>query len=318
MMKRNLILGALVAGSVALGATGAQAAFILENWEFNASGVDGLPNDSTYDTGPVDAWSFLAHFQQNIVADNGNGVPDPGEEGIVNGVGVITQMINNGSPTSSILMNQNGTPFPGFPGFEVTFDFQVDYLVTDVDVQDVNFTHTAANNASGLLNIYVDNLGDLSQCSVTTGLGCSDGTLVGTFEVVPGEGGNINFGTLDGNDDATFEAIFLEAGVWFDEFGNDLACDDSVIGQECDGLPLGMTDSNLDSDPDGNGLLDTDSALFDCGIDDETGLSAPIRTCGQEDGSFVLATIPEPTTLAVFSFGLVALGGLAGLRRRKN
>lgn len=320
MNKRKWLLGALVAAGALFGSTGAQAAFLLENWSFNASGVDGLPANSVYDTGPLDAWAFIAHFQQNLVDDGGTAnIPDAGDTGIVNGVGFITAMVNDGSDVSSNLMN-DADGFLGFPGFEVTFDFQVDYLITAADATDANFVHTAPTNATGLLNIYIDNLDDGVQCSTTTGLGCTDGELVGTFLIQAGGGGAFVIATIDGSDDATFEAIFLASGIWFDENGVDLACDNSVLGEECNGEPLLLSDSNLDSDPDGNNQLDTDSDLFDCGLGaGPGGTSLPGRTCGSEDGSVILKAIPEPASLAIFAIGLMMLGTLVGtLRLRAN
>ncbi len=316
-MKRNLFFGALVASGMVFGATGAQAAFELQNWRFDAGGIDGLANDAAYNSESVDSWTFNAFFLQQLVNDTGPAGFSIGDQGTVDGRGVITA-INDASVgiISPPQLNQT-VQINGLDGYEITFDFAVDYQITDVDAQDVNFTHIAATNANGLLNIYIDNLGDASKCNAATGSGCTDGTLVGTFQVVPGGGGNFNASTISGTDDATFEAIFLEDGVWYNEDGIDLACNDAVVGEECNGNPLGMTDSNIDSDPDGNGNLDTTSTEFveECGVGVE---QSPFSSCGFEDGSFVLAAVPEPGTLAVFSLGLVALGGFAGLRRHKK
>lgn len=316
MTKRKLFLGALVAGMFAFGASGAQAALLLENWDFHASGIDGLDDNAAYDTPVIDEWTFVDHFVQFLANDTGDAGFSNGDEGVVQGVGVITSMRNDGLDVTSPLLNVNGT-FLGLEGYEVTFEFDVDYVVTDVDGNDINFTHTTANNASGELRIYVDNLGDFSQCSTDTGLGCTDGTLVAVFDILDGDGGVINFVTFDGADDATFAATFLAAGVWSDEFGNDLACDNSVPGEECVG-ELAFTDSNLDADPENDGLLNTTSSVFDCGIDPQTGVSGTTRNCGNSDGSFVRATVPEPTTLALLSLGLVTVGGVAGFRRLRK
>lgn len=316
MTKWNFFLGTLAAGMLAFAANGAQAVIVLENWDFHASGVDGLPASASYDTPVIDEWTFVDHFVQHIDNDVGPAGFSVGDEGVVDGVGVITSMRNDGLDVSSPLLNVNGF-FMGFPGYEVTFEFHVDYVVTDVDGNDINFVHTTANHASGELRIYVDNLGNLSQCSTLTGLGCTDGTLVAIFDILDGDGGVINFVTFDGSDDATFAASYLAPGVWSDDLGNDLACNNSVAGEECVG-ELSFTDSNLDSDPENDNLLNTTSSVFNCGIDPDTGQSGPTRNCGNSDGSFVRATVPEPATLALFSLGLVAVGGVVGYRRRRS
>lgn len=304
-----------MAAGALLGSTAAQAELTLGNWTFDASGIDGLPNNAIYTSGPIDAWNFRAGFVQFLVDDNGNNVQDVGEHGIVDGLGTITAMENDGATVGNPLLNFPGT-LGGLPGYEITFDFTVDYVVTAVDAGDVNFAHTAPNNADGLLHIYVDNIGDgTGQCSTTTGSGCTDGTLVGTFRVQDGEGGIINFATFDGSDDANFEAIFLLAGVWFDEGGNDLACDNTIEGEQC--TVLLHSDSNLDSDPDNDNRLDTNIPAFNCGIGaGPNGTSLPSRTCGSEDGSVVLQ-VPEPATLAIFAIGLVMLGTLVGTLRQR-
>jgi len=316
MSKRNWFFGALVAAGALFGSSGAQAAFLLEDWQFNAAGVDGLPNNALYNTPTVDAWSFQAQFFQQIVNDNGNFFPDAGERGTVDGVGVITDMFNDGTIVSSLLLNQNGTPLPGLPGYEVTFKFSVDFLITSADATDANFIHTAPTSADGLLHIYVDNLSDGVQCSTGSGLGCEDGVEVATFKIVPGGGGAFVIATIDGSDDATFEAVFLADGVWFDKDGNSLACNDAVAGQECNGELLGLTDSNVDGDSDNNGVPDHPiSQRFDgCG---QGVTQTPISSCGEEDGTFRLATVPEPASLAIFSAGLVMLGIGSAFRRRR-
>ena len=317
MDKRNWFLSAVVAAGALLGSPAAQAELTLGNWTFDASGIDGLPNNALYTSGPIDAWNFRAGFVQFLVDDNGNNVQDVGEHGVVSGLGTITAMENDGATVGNPLLGFNGS-FMGQPGYEITFDFSVDYVVTAVDANNVNFAHTAPTNTTGLLNIYVDNLGaGGGQCSTTTGSGCTNGTLVGTFQIVAGEGGSINFVTFDGSDDATFEAVYLLDGVWFDEGGNDMGCNDALAGEECNGTPLLHSDSNLDSDPDENDRLDTNIAAFNCGLGaGPNGQSAPSRTCGSEDGSVILQ-IPEPASLAIFAIGLVMLGTLVGTLRQR-
>jgi hypothetical protein len=314
MTKRGWMFGALVAIGSFFGSVGAHAEIILSNWTFNANGVDGL-NDAlfpgAYTTTGVDTWDFNAGFAQNL-NDNGNGFFDVGETGTVQGVGLIQNMLDGphggGTVISSPWLNRNGT-FIGLAGYEVTFTFQVGYQVTSSSATGFDFQHTAG----GLLNIYVDNLGDFSQCNTSNVASCSDGTLVAQFVVLAGDGGTVKFTVFDGSDDATFQAVFLKDGVWTDENGNDLGCDDSIAGHECNGDPLLITDSNFDADPNHDDLLNTNIVGFNCAN------QTAIHNCGFEDGSAILAAVPEPTSLAIFSIGLVMLGGFASvLRQRPN
>ena len=327
MTKRNWMFGALVAIGSLVGSAGAHAEFVLDNWTFNADGVDGLTNtglpaNQDYTITGIDTWTFNAGFEQDLVDTNGNNVQDVGEHGTVSGIGKITDMLNGpsglGVTVAPITLNFNGA-VGALVGFEVTFDFQVDYVVTASSAGGFDFAHTAPTLTTGLLNIYVDNLSDGSVCNTGSGAGCSDGELVGTFLVQAGGGGTVKFTVFDGSDDATFEAVFLKDGVWFDQNGNDLGCNNAVAGEECSGSPLLMSDSNFDADPDSNNLLDTQIGTRLCGDPRLGGAQTAAHNCGAEDGSVILAAVPEPTSLAIFSIGLVMLGGVVGmLRQRPN
>lgn len=331
MTKRSWMLGGLVAIGAVFGSAGANAEIVLANWTFDANGVDGLSDAGSpglYTTVGVDTWTFNAAFDQDLVDSNNNFRQDVGEIGTVRGVGVITAMFDgdpgSGSIISSPELNQSPGAF-GHAGYEVSFDFQVDYKVTAATgvagpppTGGFTFEHTAPNLTTGLLNIYVDNLSDGSKCSTGSGANCTNGTLVATFLVQAGGGGSATFTVFDGSDDATFEALFLADGVWFSENGTDLGCSNAVLGHECAGDPLLISDSNFDADPNNDGLLNTNHSTFAC-TDPRVGVQTAAHNCGTEDGSVILAAIPEPTSLAIFSIGLVMLGGVVGmLRQRPN
>jgi len=324
-MLKKLIGAAAVAGSMAFMAAPANAAFVLEDIQLNFNGVDGLDDTAApglYSYSTVDALSFLATVHAVTNDTNGNFAPDAGETGEVTGYGIITGLVNDGGVvTSDEGTNKlNSTSALGGDGFELTFEFE------EVPIQYINnfgqFVHTAPTVGSvGVLSMYIDNLtsaGDSpgsAQCATETATAasdCTDGTLIASWVITPGDGGALNVATSDGSDDATFMATYLAPGVWFDEFGNDLACDstDGDLTNDCTAI-IGLADSNFDADPDatgtGFGAFQPDS--FACG-------STAVDFCASEDGSFVVARIPEPTTLGLFGLGLTALG-FAARRRRK-
>ena len=319
-MLKKFLGAAALACSIGFMAAPANAAFVLHNIQLNFNGVDGLDDTTspgTYTYSEVDSLTFLATVKSVTDDTNGDFLPSTGETGEVSGFGIITGFSNEGGIVSSDsglnFLNSNGS-LGTLTGFEFSFEFQeVPIQFTD---NAGNFQHTAPDADSvGILNMYIDNRAGGSVCQTEAAgasANCTDGVLIGSWIILPGDGGAFTFATFDGSDDATFMSTFLLDGVWFDEFGNDLGCDnaDADPANHCEQI-IGLADSNFDADPDGTGAFGNfDPASFDCG-------ASAVDFCASEDGSFIIARIPEPTTLGLLGMGVAGLGFLS-LRRRKQ
>lgn len=290
MNLKKSLLGVSLAASLGFGAA-ANAAFVLEDVTIDFTSVGG-----PVVTG-VDAIGFNdAPFRSVLTDTDGNGL-DEGDFYTVTGKGAA----------SSLLSDQDGNISPlGFGtvgGFELTFDFNVNVLITSVVGANINFTHMAGTDS---LRFYLDDLDAANadggvKSNPGTGLGYTDGTKVLTFDVLAGEGGSVNVSTLfDGSDDASFLlAAINTAGIFEDASGDPFAI----------GSTLALTDSNFDLDSNNNNALDETRGGFGCTAANQ---SAGFF-CGVEDGTVRFA-VPEPGTLAIMGLGLLGLGWSA---RRK-
>lgn len=129
-------------------------------------------------------------------------------------------------------------------------------------------------------------------------------------------------GTPDGTTGATFEAISLLSGYWYDENMDDM----SVALANGEQLFFAMFDSNNQdiSNPESPyNTLPTSveiSEFADTGLDATIGNGYPdmwpLRSYVSSDGSIKLSSqmVPEPATLLLFGMGLC---GLSGVTRKK-
>jgi cysteine-rich repeat protein len=157
------------------------------------------------------------------------------------------------------------------PGFNITWEMTGTY----VDLMDT-VTNTFITAGVGIFTLYVST--DMAQqANFNTGDGFDDGTIVGQFLVVEGGGGSYSIaGAFDGSRD--FLAI-KQSGVagFFDP-------DISAVS----------FDSNLDADPDDNGVGGNDPIptnwQYDVGTPE---INFPLNFYATVDGSLRFGFIPE-------------------------
>ena len=311
-MKKFLRILAILCMSLFI-TSSASATIILNNWTLDVGGIDGLIDSDGYLYTDVDQIGFTgaAHSVTNF----GTGA------GFTEGIIYATDMIGASNPTDGLGQTQFVYGGNILDGFEMTFEFKVESQVTAATADFFSWTHTGVGDVAGSatdnsgnirdlasLNIYIDNLNDGSglQSDRDTGLGFDDGALIATFQVLPGDGGIYNNATSDGSDDATFELLWAETGV-FSYLGQDL----SEWTSGGSPVTLAITDSNFDGDDNDNGVLDS---TYGNNYWTVPANQTPFNYVASEDGSASVGYVPEPTTLLLFGFGLL---GMASVSRRK-
>jgi hypothetical protein len=308
-------------------------ALILIDWNMDFEGVDGLTSpcpDPGGGAGDCYLYENIEELGFNVAINHaeisdtdGSGTVSVGDLGTVEGIGSISGIFGGGVlvPTGADGKQPLNVSFVSvaalddLEGFEIEFSFDVDIIITAVDATTADFTHLGPNATAGLLELRVDNLSDgglcdpSSQDSVNT---CSNGVVIARFIILPGEGGDYQFDLDAGQDNATFQAIFLLTGVWSDTSGTDLACGtlaSTLATTDC-GLLFGLTDGNFDA-PEGIGSV---FGAFGC-TEGIGGNQSVTDFCVEADGSFQLA-ISEPGTIALFGIGLLGLAWFGRRRRR--
>lgn len=304
-LKSQLLTGA---AALALSLS-ANAAITVDNWTFNATGLDGSAGAGTEvqaGNGVVNNISFLA-FQatfNTITTQQGAahvGVA-LGDTFNVNANGIITSFHNSASANINPLLFGSVGTLGGLNGYELSFTFNIDGIFSSNPngvAQNLNFDHT-----SGTLNFYVDSLptGATTQASpftsVTNSTTAGGGVLVASFAIVNDVGiaeydGVFSAALGNGGDRSLFELTYNGLGVFRDSLNNPLAL----------GSTLAVTNSDFQSSVSGSLPFSYNPTAYNCGQN-------LLNFCGTESGQVRLA-VPEPGTIALLSLGLLGVGGFA-------
>lgn len=170
-------------------------------------------------------------------------------------------------------------------------------------------------SAGGTLNFYSDSTPDFATAagSAVSTYGANNGTLIGTFTLVSGNGAIDPATALpNGFLSVVFKADFLKAGYFFDSMGNDL----KPLAGLAPPLLFGFATTN-------GSYVRNPSALVVSEIVGELA-GGTVGYTNTPPNDFVVSnngqyrlSVPEPGTVALMGLGLLAFG-LSGARRFRN
>jgi len=308
----------LLTGAAALAISlSANAIITVDNWTFNATGLDGSAGAGTEvkaANGVINNISFLGFQATYNTITTQQGAAHAGvalnDTFNVQANGTITSFQDISSTVINPIGFNNLGSFGLFNGYELSFTFDVNgkFSTNPTGANlNTNFDHT-----SGTLNFYVDSLplGATSKAtpftSVTNSTTNGGAVLVASFAVVndlldPTYGGVFSAALGNGGDRTLFELTYNGLNVFRDSLNNPLAL----------GSTLAVTNSDFQSSVTvGGAPFQYNPSAYACGKN-------LLNFCGTESGQFRLAAspVPEPGTIALLSLGLLGIGGFA---RRSN